>query len=342
VALIVQSAHPGSALAASRTAFAWYSAFGLHIASQVRLPLAEVAPSGGDAAWSVVWANGLTPPATDGTLIAETRCEETCHAGEVINRVHRGPSGTWIWSRDTGRYHVSTDARRVTVYPELDADERAVGLVLLGQIAIFVLHQLGYASLHASAVLLDGQAVAFVGPPGAGKSTMAGCFLRESATLLTDDVLPLDARPDGIYGLPGAPLMKVWSETATHTLGIDAELPDLTSLVTKKLLRLEGRFAFAMAPARVRAIYLLARYDPQKSGQTSVTIRHLSQREAFPLLLAQSPRCEMLFARESARLLPLYARLMAQAPVRTLRIPHGFEHHATVRANVLADLEAQP
>jgi hypothetical protein len=41
---------------------------------------------------------------------------------------------------------------------------------------------------------------------------------------------------------------------------------------------------------------------------------------------------------EEARLLPLYARLVEQAPVRVLSFPGSFEHQATVRERVLADV----
>ncbi len=70
-----------------------------------------------------------------------------------------------------------------------------------------------------------------------------------------------------------------------------------------------------------------------------MSIRQLGQSEAFPALLSQSPRCEMLYPREAARLLPLYARLLAKTPVRVLQVPHGFDYQEQVRQSILADLE---
>lgn len=314
-----------------------YSAFGLRIRSDVPLPLpaVEAHPA---VDLRIELADPDERPMPDGVLVAETMCEAGCHPGQVISWVRRGPAGAWIWSRETGFYHVPPDAQRVRVYPDADADPRAIALVLLGQVAIFVLHQRGFPSLHASAVLVDGGAVAFLAPPGTGKSTMASCFLRQGATLLTDDVLPLEARPDGIYGWPGAPMMKVWQETATNTLGIQMELPELTASVAKKMLQLEGRYRFAPAPAPLRAVYLLAQTTSGEASDGPACIRRLEQREALRLLLAQSPRLEMLHPAEAARVLPLYARLLASVPVRAL-VTSGFEHHDTVRRAILADLE---
>jgi hypothetical protein len=317
-----------------------YHAFGLRIRSEVALPLPEREPTAADV--RIELAPSSWRPAPEGTLVAETTCDEGCHQGQVIGRVQRGPNGTWIWSHDTGFYHVAPDARTVTIYAEWNADPRALALVVLGQVAIYILHQLGYPSLHASGILVGGGAVVFVAPPGTGKSTMAGCFLRHGATLLTDDVLPLQARGDGIYALPGAPVMKVWSATASNTLGIRTELPRLTAAVDKKLLSLNGRYPFAEAAAPLRAVYLLGRSMDLSDDRLPVHIQQLHQRRALPLLLAQSPRLEMLYPSEAARVLPLYSRLLATVPVRALRVTTGFEHHEVVRRAILTDLGVRP
>src|SRR3712207_8558691 len=44
-------------------------------------------------------------------------------------------------------------------------------------------------------------------------------------------------------------------------------------------------------------------------------------------------------ASEAAALLPIYAQLASQSPVRILSFPNGFEYHDAVHARVLADLD---
>jgi hypothetical protein len=315
-----------------------YSSFGLHVRSEIPLPVPTTSTDL-PPAWTIARAaSWQRQPGPRGELMSETTCDLPCCGGAVISRAYRHPGYAWIWSRDSGVYEIDLDARQVTVFADPGAEDRTIALVLLGQISIFLLHQLGYPSLHASALLVDGGAVAFLGPPGTGKSTMASSFLRHGYTLLSDDVLPLEVSGDEVLGRPGAPVMKVWSGTATHTLGIDEGLPDLTPTVSKKLLRIEDRYAFAATPARLRALYLLRRFSPEQAGTEAVTIRGLGQSQAFPALLSQSPRCELLYPHEAARLLPLYARLLARTPVRVLEVPNGFDYQERVRRAILADL----
>jgi hypothetical protein len=232
------------------------------------------------------------------------------------------------------------DWRRVDVYPEPGADARALGLALVGPVALFVLHQLGRPSLHASAIVTGQGAVAFVGPPGRGKSTMAASFLRRGATLLSDDGLPLRLYQDTVYGDPGVPFMKLWSQTAERTLGLHGDLPNLLAHYEKKLVALGGRYPHAGAGVPVRALYLLQRYEPGPAGRADVEIRHLSQRDGLAEMLAHTSNRSYLLPREQARLLTLYARLAAQAPVSLLTYPNGFEHQGAVCARIREDLEA--
>jgi hypothetical protein len=76
---------------------------------------------------------------------------------------------------------------------------------LLGPVLAFVLRLRGVTCLHASAVALGGRAVAFLGPPGAGKSTIAAALARRGHAVLTDDLLALCERGDRFFAQPGYP-----------------------------------------------------------------------------------------------------------------------------------------
>jgi hypothetical protein len=311
--------------------------YGLHLESDVRLPVPP-AVGADDFIPSLVFRRaepGRSAPAPDGPVVARRYCEH----GDLIAVRSHGPGGDWIQIPSVGMFHVAPDARRVDVYPESGMNDQILGLVLVGQIAIFVLYQLGYPCLHAAAVTTEHGAVIFLGPKGRGKSTMAAGFVRRGAALLTDDALPLRQEADGVYGAPSLPMMKLWRETAVYALELLEELPDLLADFEKKLLAIDGRFIYAPVPTRVRAIYLLSRYAPDATDRTDINIQPLSQREGFTTLLDHTALRRLVQPVEAVRLMPLYTQLVGQAPVRVLGFPSGFEHQEAVYDRLMADLE---
>ena len=83
---------------------------------------------------------------------------------------------------------------------------------LAGSVFGILLHQRRHVVLHASAVRVNGKAVLFCGPAGAGKSTLAAALMRRGYPVVTDDLCGID--------LKGAPLvhpdgrqLKLWPES---------------------------------------------------------------------------------------------------------------------------------
>ena len=308
-----------------------YSLYGLRIASDVSLLIAPSSPARGrpaDLTFRLVKL-GAVPAVGLGAAVAALRCEH----GAVMVQKHVGPDGTWLVMPHQASFHIRAGGSLVDVYPDPGLDQRLLGLLLVGQVSIVALQALGYPCLHAGAVATERGGIAFLGSKGQGKSTMTAAFLRRGATLLTDDALPLRVVEDAICGAPGVPFMKVWRETAERALEIPEELPNLLADLEKKLLDIAGRFGFADAPVRLRAIYVLERVD----AGASCTISPLSGREALAALLTHTSYGTLLRPAEAARLLPLYARMAAQASVRVLRYPTGFEYQDAVHAQVMAD-----
>jgi hypothetical protein len=313
----------------------WYTLFGERVRSDFRLPLPpEQAPVEQEVGYIFRRPESETAPPPVGPKIAEQNCSH----GTPITIVHRSDDEAWVWRRLIGTFHIHSNYRLVDVYPVEGGNEHFLGLMLAGQLAVFIMQLRGAPSLHASAVVPDNGAVVFLGQNGQGKSTMAASFLHRGARLLSDDALVLLRRPDGLYGVPGPRLMKLWPEAARQTLQLSDELPDLLDIVKKKLLTVDGQYPLAEAPERIRAVYVLERYDPQAEGRTECTIRLLSGRESLAALLAQVASGNFLRPGEATGLLATYTRLAAQAPVRHVSYPNGFEYQAAVHARILQDL----
>jgi hypothetical protein len=228
------------------------------------------------------------------------------------------------------------------VYPDPRMDPWTIGLVLMSQVSAFVLHQLGQFVLHASALVTEQGAIAFLGPKGRGKSTMAAYFLARGAALLTDDALPLREHRGAVLAGPGLPLLKIGDRTGRSTLGLGHDqLHPLTENLDKKLFVLDDRFRFAREAAPLRALYVLNRVPASGSPASSTpVVEPLSQREGVAALLAQTSLGALLAPAEAARLLVFYARLVQQAPVWRLTYASGREHQPVVYDRVMAQLSS--
>ena len=84
------------------------------------------------------------------------------------------------------------DGRAVRYETERGAQESDVRAFLLGGVWAALGWQRGLLPLHASSVTRGGNLHAFVGGPGAGKSTLAAALARHGYALFTDDIVLLD------------------------------------------------------------------------------------------------------------------------------------------------------
>lgn len=92
--------------------------------------------------------------------------------------------------------------RDTTIYPAPGASMDFAGVLIPGQLMAVILIREGHCILHASAVEVEGSGLAFVGHPGAGKSTLAALLWSQGAQPITDDVLLVKFESDGFYCVP--------------------------------------------------------------------------------------------------------------------------------------------
>jgi energy-coupling factor transporter ATP-binding protein EcfA2 len=85
---------------------------------------------------------------------------------------------------------------------------------LLSPIFATLCHQSGRFALHASAIQMGQQVVAFIGHSGAGKSTLVACFARKGYNVISDDICLVDDVPLSEPSVvPVAPSIKLWKQT---------------------------------------------------------------------------------------------------------------------------------
>jgi hypothetical protein len=141
--------------------------------------------------------------------------------------------------------------REVVVDPLPGVDERVLRLFVLGAVLGVLLQQRGFLTLHASVVALDGEAVAFCGAAGAGKSTLARALYGNAHPFLTDDIAAVRRRDGRLVVVPGFPQVKLWPDAA-RSVGDDPErLPRLDPDSDKRGRRVTDLFQEDAIPCAV-------------------------------------------------------------------------------------------
>lgn len=235
---------------------ALYSAFGLNIASDI--PLIELLPGTGDAD-VVVRVSGSAGP-----MPSRDAWSVTASPGEA-----RGAAPA------AGPF-VVRDGREIEITPFDDADERALRMAIVGPLLGVILTQRGHFVLHASTVSIGGQAAAFVGPSGRGKSTLAAAMARAGHPLIADDMTLIETSGPIPSVRPGFPRVKLWPDSAA---ALDHDLDRLALIHperTKRSVQLPE--AFHSEPVPLVRCYLLEDGDEDSiivPPSASVTVLNL-------------------------------------------------------------------
>ncbi len=141
---------------------------------------------------------------------------------DVVIRRGKGDGGSLITIDGIAEFGVS-DGADIWVWTSPEASPRNVRLYLLGSAMGLLLHQRGLLPLHANAVDVDGQAIAFIGPSGSGKSTLAAWFHDNGYRVLADDVCVVRFGTDDTPSVcPGLPRLRLWKE-ALEASGRDVQ-----------------------------------------------------------------------------------------------------------------------
>src|SRR3954468_14330500 len=117
-------------------------------------------------------------------------------------------AGYRLYARHFGLARLSPSGARILCSPPDVAPWRWQRF-LVGRILPWAAVLRGLEVFHASAVAVDGRALAFVGPTGAGKTSVAVRLVARGARFLTDDVLALDDVHGAVRAHPGAAIASV-------------------------------------------------------------------------------------------------------------------------------------
>lgn len=192
---------------------------------------------------------------------------------------------------------------------------------LLGPVLGIFLRLRGETCLHASAVAFDDEAVVFVGPPGAGKSTTAAALNGRGCAVLSDDVVLLrEEKPGSFRVVPSHPLLSLWPESV-EMIGRSADdLPRIFSDFEKRRLALtDSSNPFETRSLPLGSIYLL----DCRTNDPAPQMRSVSGQEALMALVVDTYGTYVLDGQRRAKEFALLGRLVSSIPIRSIQAPEG-------------------
>jgi hypothetical protein len=269
------------------------TAFGLDLHCDRSLSFLEgsaVAPGGRALSLRVV---GDDPAALAWPATAELISDQRQADGEVVFQIESGgEEGFRISGPRYGASVIAADGSSLRGAPGAEGIA-AWQRLLVAQCLPFAAVLQGLDVLHASGVVIDSGAVAFVGPSGSGKTSVATALWRRGCGFLADDVLAVERRGEDLLCHPGAPVAavdRVEAErlaAAGRLAGEELECNERERVV---------RVPLNPAPAPLRALFLLDRRrdGPPRPHFDCLDDAQVLLSSTFNLVLASPQRLERL------------------------------------------------
>jgi len=216
----------------------------------------------------------------------------------------------------------------IIITPDPGADHGVFPLYVQGMMLASALYQRDFLVLHASVIDLNGRAIAFMGPVGAGKSTLASTFLARGRGILADDNAALELSGEPFHVLPAFPSLKVYPDVARSLGHSDLVLRPMHSSQAKHAQPVNG--AFSVCPLPLKAIYVLDR-DAETAVSELSTLESVTEliRHSVPTRWGVSGHARHLTMCASlARSVPIFCIRTFSALSEIAGIAERIERHA--------------
>ncbi|MGH7653891.1 MAG: hypothetical protein ACREN6_04445 [Gemmatimonadaceae bacterium] len=200
--------------------------------------------------------------------------------------VHECAKGFRLRYADATEFHIARDGRELWATWAPSSTLADTETYLLGPVLGFAQRLMGVLCLHASAVVVDGIAIALCGPAEAGKSTTAGAFASAGFGVLADDMTAVRVHDGAAMAMPGYDHLRVWRDAEEILLGTNGALPRLTPTWDKRALRVRAHgWTWCQQAARLGAVVLLA---PRSDAPDAPRMERVPPGEAFVEIAANS------------------------------------------------------
>lgn len=305
-----------------------YSLFGLTLRSDVPLPCRPARDSQSRAAIDLAESTRRELEAL--CLGAPTRVEED---GFWSCALYENGAAAVGW-KDHFDFVVSPDGSAVRWRRRADVPDDVLLTYLLGQVLSFCLVARGLEPLHATSVVVNGSAIAFLGDSGAGKSTLAAALVDRGCRLVTDDVLTVTFEDDRAIAWPSLPRLKLTPESADAVFRGRRALP-MNRFTSKMIFRL-GDDQHADRQVPLRALYVVT---SDADGAGDVVVRDLTGRAALLSIVRHTFNDSVMHASRVRRQFEFARRLAGRVSIHTLSCPRQLRRLPAVVDRLLAGAE---
>lgn len=217
---------------------------------------------------------------------------------------------------------VSASGCEVDAWWDAPLTEADVADYLLGGVLAFVVRLRGRVPLHASAVVIEDQAVLFAGAAGAGKSSLAAAFAILGYPVLSDDVVVMDDSGACMCAHASHARLSLWSDLAMSLFSAKS-LPAHSPVYEKRRLDLiEHGYRFHERPVPIGLICILETRD---ASLRVPEIRALPPQAALMNLVRHTYSNYLLDASMRAREFEVLGRVAASVRVSELKLCEGLD-----------------
>lgn len=222
--------------------------------------------------------------------------------------------------------------RLVAAHPE--ADQSTIDHFVDDHVAPRVIAADGALVVHASAVVVGGQMVIFIGDTGAGKSTFAASMHAAGHTLLGDDAVVLSETEAGVIGEVVYPSLRLFRKSIDHVFAGKVETTPMAFYSDKLHVATPGLGAFEPVQYPLGAVFYLG------ETEAGVLLQPMFPSDACIGLIENSFALDPADHRAAVVRMAKGARIAAAVPCYELLYPRDFSSLDEARSQVLALMAA--
>ncbi len=224
-----------------------YKAFGLNIHSEIYLP--ELATKKSDKP-------DLTIRYGNFDVYSGKSIVEGEYFRVTENSIYR------FWD-DIGKFKIN-NGNEILIDPATDVNDKVFRSFILGTVMASLLYQRGLFVIHASAVNLNDEVIAFLGNKGQGKSTTAMTFYLHGYPIIADDYIAV--KPNSVpFVYPGYPSLRLSYKSRTYGYFSQEKLYFNDYEIDKIHVPVINRFSFDKIP--LKKLYVLNRGENLKISE---------------------------------------------------------------------------